>query len=81
MRCSVAPAMSLQTMRSRVHVKIFTPNQPISAQATAAQAEGIANAVANSYAACVRPTKRRRDGAGAGAGAARRTFAIILRCT
>jgi hypothetical protein len=53
---SVAPAMSLPTMRSRVHVKSLTPNLlSISGQGkTAAQAEGIANAVAASYVAYVR---------------------------
>jgi capsular polysaccharide biosynthesis protein len=51
----VAPAMSLQTLRGRVQVKTLTSNVlSISAEGkTAAQAEGTANAVANSYVAYV----------------------------
>ena len=52
---SVAPAMSLPTMRSRVQVTSVTADiLAISADGpTAAQAEGTANAVANSYVAYV----------------------------
>lgn len=48
---SAAPAMSLQTVRSRVRVKSVTPTiLSVTAQGkTAAQAEGTANAVASSY--------------------------------
>jgi capsular polysaccharide biosynthesis protein len=51
----VKPAVSLQTLRSRVQVKSLTSNIiSISAQGkTAAQAEGTANAVADSYVALV----------------------------
>jgi capsular polysaccharide biosynthesis protein len=50
---SVRPAMSLQTLRSRVQVKSLTANvMSIDAEGkTAAQAEGTANAVARSYVA------------------------------
>jgi capsular polysaccharide biosynthesis protein len=53
---NVHPAMSLQTLRTLVQVKSLTSNLlSISAQGkTAAQAEGIANAVANSYVAFVK---------------------------
>jgi capsular polysaccharide biosynthesis protein len=52
---SVTPAISLQTLRSHVHVKNLTSNViSIAAQGkTATQAEGTANAVANSYVASV----------------------------
>jgi uncharacterized protein involved in exopolysaccharide biosynthesis len=54
---SVAPAMSLPTLRSRVQVTSVTADiLAISADGpTAAQAEGTANAVANSYVAYVGP--------------------------
>lgn len=53
----VDPPVSLQTLRSRVQVESVTTNiLLISAQGpTAAQAEGTANAVANSYVAYVGP--------------------------
>jgi Chain length determinant protein len=56
---SIHPAMSLRTLRSRVQVRSVTSNLlSISAQGkTAAQAEGTANAVANSYVSYVRTPK------------------------
>jgi capsular polysaccharide biosynthesis protein len=53
---SVGPSMSLQTLRSRIQVASVASSDILSISAqdkTAAQAEGIANAVANSYVAVV----------------------------
>ena len=56
---TIHPAVPLLTLRDRVQVKSLTPNiLSISAQGkTAAEAEGTANAVANSYVAYVKTSK------------------------
>ena len=56
---TIHPAVPLLTLRDRVQVKSLTPNiLSISAQGkTAAEAEGAANAVANSYVAYVKTSK------------------------
>jgi capsular polysaccharide biosynthesis protein len=56
---TIHPAMSLQTLRDRIQVKSLTPNiLSVGAQGkTAAEAEGNANAVAQSYVAYVKNSK------------------------